>query len=69
MGWVPSKDSVKARLKRGTIPTTVLEGPRYKFYMVLINLGVGLGVFVATWAAVTYLFTKKFAGISFLNKS
>ena len=37
--------------------------------MVFIKLVVGLCVFVATWAAATYLFTKKFAGISFLNKS
>ena len=66
MGWVPTTLKNKSPLQKDKSPTVYIEFP-YDFNMVYIKLGVGLFIWIGTWAVATYVFSKTFTGINFLN--
>ena len=66
MGWVPTTLKNKSPLQKDKTPTAYIEDS-YDFNMVFIKLGVGLFLWIATWAVAQFVFTKTFKGFSILN--
>ena len=72
MGWVPTSKGMKEPLKIGSLPTAKLEyitQNSASFGVMLQRLLVFAVIAGATVATAMFVFTKSFAGISFLNKA
>ena len=68
MKWVPTNQRFKEPLEKGVPPSAeILYG--YNYDMVYVKLAVALAMILATGGTAHFVFTKTFAGISFLNSS
>lgn len=68
MGWVPTKDKFKQPLWMEDVPTKSIEFV-YDWEVTGIKAGLALMLWIGTWAMATFVFTKTFSGVSFLNES